>query len=62
MLAGELFGSHRRDRSLLRVALAYVELVSDEHQYDFGFGVVLHLVNPFLNVLERLLLCNIVNE
>ena len=62
MFSCKFFGSSRRHCPFVRFSLANVQFVSDEHQNNVGLSMLFYFTYPLLNIFERLLLGNIIDE
>ena len=47
---------------LLGVAFGQIQLIADKHEYDIRLGVGLDLVQPLLDVEERLLVADVIHQ
>ena len=62
VLAGVVCGEFTSDLTLTGVLLGQVKFVTDEHDDNFGLGVLPHLLYPLLHGHEGLLLRYVVDD
>ena len=62
VLVSEILSKLSRHFPFLRLLFTEVQLVADEHNHNFRLSVFLHLFDPFLDVHEGLLFCDVVDD